>query len=388
MERLKNMSLKKSLFLLTFSCLSLSLILVVAIWIICNHIQSSYSTGSIIYSMGEPMIQNVEKLTKEQQLLLEILSCIQILSCIIFPVSSLLIAGALFYRLKCKTPIEILQDGVMRIENRNLDFSIPVVSGDELGQLCTAFETMRKELLKSNQEIWRQAEERKRLNAAFSHDLRNPVTVLKGTVKLLRQDIQDEQALNRLEDYTLRIEQYVESMSSIQKLEQLPIQKKEIPLSLLKEEISDTAKLLAPSLSLSLTVCNQIPAGSIETPAQAEPLENKEAIINLDHGLFLTVVENLIGNAVCFAKHQLSIKLTINNSPENFLILSVSDDGPGYPETLIQNGPKPFEKTEADSSHFGMGLYSSQIICIKHGGKLVLKNKEGLGASATAFFQI
>lgn len=64
---------------------------------------------------------------------------------------------------------------------------MPVGSDDELGQLCAAFETMRKELLKSNQELWRQAEERKRLNAVSSHDLRNPITVLKGTVKLLRQ---------------------------------------------------------------------------------------------------------------------------------------------------------------------------------------------------------
>ena len=40
------------------------------------------------------------------------------------------------------------------------------------------------------------AEERKRLNAAFSHDLRNPITVLKGSVKLLRQGIQDEQTID------------------------------------------------------------------------------------------------------------------------------------------------------------------------------------------------
>ena len=52
---------------------------------------------------------------------------------------------------------------------------------------CAAFETMREELLLTNQELWRQAEERRRLNAAFAHDLRNPVTVLKGTVKQLRQ---------------------------------------------------------------------------------------------------------------------------------------------------------------------------------------------------------
>lgn len=85
-----------------------------------------------------------------------------------------------------------------------------------MGQLCAAFEEMRSELLKSNRLLWQQAEERKRLNAAFSHDLRNPITVLKGSVKLLRQGIQDEQTIDRLESYTLRIEQYVEAMSSVQ----------------------------------------------------------------------------------------------------------------------------------------------------------------------------
>ena len=75
----------------------------------------------------------------------------------------------------------------------------------------------------TNQELWRQAEERKRLNAAFAHDLRNPITVLKGSVRLLRQDPADQQALDRLESYTIRIEQYVEAMSSIQRLEQMPL---------------------------------------------------------------------------------------------------------------------------------------------------------------------
>ena len=76
---------------------------------------------------------------------------------------------------------------------------------------------MRAELLKANQELWEQAEERKRLNAAFSHDLRNPVTVLKGTIKLIRQGKEDGQAFERLEDYVLRIENYVEAMSGIQR---------------------------------------------------------------------------------------------------------------------------------------------------------------------------
>ena len=131
-----------------------------------------------------------------------------------------------FYYLKLKQPIFCLQNGIMRIQNNDLDFSLPILSNDEMGQLCAAFEEMRSELLKSNRLLWQQAEERKRLNAAFSHDLRNPITVLKGSVKLLRQGIQDEQTIDRLESYTLRIEQYVEAMSSVQKLEQLSVKPK------------------------------------------------------------------------------------------------------------------------------------------------------------------
>ena len=123
-----------------------------------------------------------------------------------------------FIYLKLKQPISCLQNGIMRIQNNDLDFSLPILSNDEMGQLCAAFEEMRSELLKSNRLLWQQAEERKRLNAAFSHDLRNPITVLKGSVKLLRQGIQDEQTIDRLESYTLRIEQYVEANEQCSKV--------------------------------------------------------------------------------------------------------------------------------------------------------------------------
>ena len=152
-----------------------------------------------------------------------------------------------FYYLKLKQPISCLQNGIMRIQNNDLDFSLPILSNDEMGQLCAAFEEMRSELLKSNRLLWQQAEERKRLNAAFSHDLRNPITVLKGSVKLLRQGIQDEQTIDRLESYTLRIEQYVEAMSSVQKLEQLSVKPKEIRRIVLQSELQETAWLLALS---------------------------------------------------------------------------------------------------------------------------------------------
>ena len=95
--------------------------------------------------------------------------------------------------------------------------------------LCTAFETMRIELLKNKQELWNQMDERKRLNAVFSHDLRNPITVLKGSAKILQKGIEQDNlssdnardTVDLITQYSERIEQYVEAMSSVQKLEEI-----------------------------------------------------------------------------------------------------------------------------------------------------------------------
>ena len=153
-----------------------------------------------------------------------------------------------------------------------------------------AFEEMRSELLKSVSAVVATGRGTQTLNAAFSHDLRNPITVLKGSVKLLRQGIQDEQTIDRLESYTLRIEQYVEAMSSVQKLEQLAVKPKEIKLSVLQNELQETARLLALSKKVSVSV-------------------QSGGTVCINYGLFLTVAENLIGNAARFAEKAISIHI-------------------------------------------------------------------------------
>ena len=357
------MGLKKSFLLLSLFCLLAAFLLLGIVIFICRGITASYPSGGVeILSDGS--VVPLPEPTASQQRVITALDIAQIASCILFPAGGLLTSVALFYHMKLKRPIGVLLNGITRIQNNDLDFSLSVLSNDEMGRLCAAFEGMRGELLKTNRLLWQQAEERKRLNAAFSHDLRNPITVLKGSVKLLRQGIQDEQTIDRLESYTLRIEQYVEAMSSVQKLEQLSVKPKEIRLSVLQSELQETARMLALSKKVSVLV----PSGGT---------------VCIDHGLFLTVAENLIGNAARFAEKAISIQITLQNDS---LVLKVEDDGAGYPLSLVQNGPNPFETTSSNSSHFGMGLYSSRILCEKHGGRLILGNQAGGGASATAIF--
>lgn len=334
MERLKNMELKKTFLVLSASCVLVALLMLGLVFMICNSISSNFPSGGIEI-LADGSIVKMETPTETQQNILSMLGIIQIVSCIVLPMGGLALSGILYYHIKLKQPISTLRNGISRIRNHDLDFSMPVHSDDELGQLCTAFDTMREELLKSNQELWRQ-----------------------GTA--------DEQAIDRLESYTLRIEQYAEAMSSIQRLEQMPVRINEYSYSLLHSELEETAKILAGALEPSVSAPDK-------------------GTIQLDHGLVLTVAENLIGNAARFAKSKIEIHLERKG---NFLHLSVTDDGPGYPVELIQSGPKPFGKMKEDSAHFGMGLYSSQILCLKHGGTLTLENSKSYGATATASFQI
>lgn len=365
MERLKNMGLKQSFFLLSVSCLLAALLLTAGIYVYCGKIAEHYPHGGIsIDSNG--MVKELDLPTAGQERILRLLNGIQLFSAVVIPAAGLGMAGLLFYHMKLKTPILVLRAGTERIQNHDLDFSVPEVSDDELGQICATFETMRAELLRTNQELWRQTEERKRLNAAFSHDLRNPVTVLKGTVKLLRQGMADESTLDRLESYTLRIEQYVEAMSSIQRLEHMPVQSSGIACTVLRTELEETARLLAPRLCADLVV-------------------PETGTVQIDHGIFLTVAENLIGNAARFSRGKLEIMLTLE---KDMVLLTVTDDGPGFLSEILKNGPKPFGKMEESAEHFGMGLYSSSLLCRKHGGELCLKNRPEGGASVTASFRI
>ena len=370
-----------------------SLLVIGTTFVVGETITAKYPKGGIIIT-DKGIVRELANPTKEQLQVINLTAWIEVLTCVLAPVGCLGMASLLFYRFKLEIPIAVLQNGTERIRAHDLAFTIPEVSGDELGQICGAFETMRVELLRSNQELWRQAEERKRLNAAFSHDLRNPLTVLKGTVKLMKQGTADEHALERMEIYVQRLEQYVEAMSSIQRLEQIPVRKIRVKLPLLCDEVEETARLLAAAnlkrgeQEQNFGEVFRVPDILVDTGDNS--VDGSRQSVELDHGLFLTVAENLIGNAVRYANNRISIRLSVCEDRQymddgrKHLIMTVADDGSGYPVKLITEGPKPFGKIEEDASHFGMGLYTSSMLCTKHGGMLVLTNEANGGAKATA----
>lgn len=363
------MDLKGALFTMMFLGLLIAVVLSVAAFCGCIALRELVAPAGVVMDphTAPPTVTYLPEPSAKAIHIANVLAVLQLVLPMLIFIGMTLLTSSLFYRIKLKEPLTALQAGAERIIAQDLDFTIPPPrNADELGRLCIVFEQMRQVLLQNNQNLWRQMEERKRLNAAFAHDLRNPITVLQGTIKLLKNGVPDETALNRMETYTMRIAQYIDTMSNIQRLEQLPIQKSEVCLDELAKELENTVNMLAPQLSCAVT----------------KP-DIKSVL--LDHDLFMTAAENLIGNAARFAGNSLAIDLTCDGV---FLTLSITDDGPGYPAQLLQNGPKPFGTMDENAAHFGMGLYTCQTLCQKHGGSLRLENPAGRGARATAQFKM
>lgn len=380
---IKQMSLKKALFTMILLGLLIATVISFSIFYGCIRLRDRIAPSGITIQLSKTqspiIIDTGESSTKALQLSYGI-EFLQIVLPMITFIGIIIATTILFYQIKLKEPLKILKFSAEQIQANNLEFDIKKFNyQDELTEVCLAFDKMKQNLYTNNQILWREAEERKRLNALFAHDLRNPVTVLKGTVKVLQRNaqtakesnnlenkVQELQALKRLEKYTYRIECYIEAMSRIQKLEQMPLKIKPVLINELEKEIRNTIEMMDATISYTL-----------EVP--------KEKTVYLDEQLFMLVTENLIQNTIRFANSKIEMAIQIK---EDYLSFSIQDDGNGFPEELIKNGPKPFKQMKEEAHHFGLGLYSAQLLCQKHGGALQLENKTPKGAKVTALFKI
>ena len=131
---------------------------------------------------------------------------------------------------------EFATNAYHKIEANDLDFTLSYPLNDEMGKLCHAFEKMKDCLSKNNETMFRQFAEQRRLNAAFSHDLRTPLTLLKGHATMLlsfipkglvsQQEILDE--ISVMSKNISRLEKYVNAMTNLYRLEDIDIPRQPI----------------------------------------------------------------------------------------------------------------------------------------------------------------
>ena len=294
---------------------------------------------------------------------------------VVYIVGGIGIATMVYYKRKLRIPIAQLQNGIKRIQENDLDFCIEYNGGDELGQLCGSMEKMRKELRQNNKALWEALEQRKLLNASVAHDLRTPITVLKGYLDYLEDGIlQDKLTEDKLLDTVLsmqgavtRLEQYAECVRNLEKIESIEIKIQPENVKLLIKEIESNISQLTGKKEILFS----------------DGISFDE--VNIDKGVLFRILENLLQNALRYAEKQINISISQN---DKFLILTVKDDGKGFTETDLKKADTMFYSKDRGKEHFGIGLGICKILCEKHGGRLLITNNKEKGACVIAKLKI
>ena len=302
---------------------------------------------------------------------------------IVFGVCFILASHA-FYKRKLQRPIQAMDEAARRIAEGDLSVSMPAPcagSKSELDRLCASFETMRDALERNNKAMWRMAENRRKVNAAFAHDLRTPLTVLKGRAEMLStfapEGLVDAEQLaeasSAMTRQTERLQRYVESMKDLVDMDECSVAPHAGNVGVWFVRAAAEASDLAH-------------AAGKDFEAKAKGLPR---FVSFDDIALSRVVENILSNALRYAGSKVSLACEWD---EGVLTVRVSDDGPGFADDALAHGCEPFwreasEKRREDSVHFGLGLNICAELCEKHGGGVKLSNAESGGAVVEVFVE-
>lgn len=333
------------------------------------------------FKIPEPDIPEIPRphpyeMTLSDLFLSEFCDFLQTYTILLLSMAGICIAVFFFYRDKIKRPTEELERASKNIAMNNLDFHITYENRDEMGRLCREFERMKEQLAENNRILWKNIEEEKALRAAIAHDIRSPLSVLRGYQEMLLEylpggAIDIDEAMKMLAESMAQIDRmddFVETMRSLSSLEERRLNAGEITADRLRADIQAELDILEKKsgkrIVLQVLAANEIFCG--------------------DKEIILEVTENLLSNALRYAEQQVEI---IVKEAYSELKICVRDDGTGFQESA-EEITKPFHQQNVKDSlkHTGMGMYISRLYCEKHGGELILENDGSKGAVVIAIF--
>ena len=240
MDKIRNLSVRKTILLYMVAALFCGFLLSAVIAGIAErtqmHIWWNYMDEEAYFEAVEHeetgYVADIPRpgpyeMTQSDYFVSELCDFLQTYAMLILSMAGSCAAVFLFYRNKLSKPMEELARGSKKIAENHLDFCISYENKDEMGDLCREFERMREQLARNNQALWRTIEEEKMLRAAVAHDIRAPLSVLKGYQEMLMEylpgkDIDMEQAMEMLSECGRQIERmdaFVEIMRKLSSLE-------------------------------------------------------------------------------------------------------------------------------------------------------------------------
>ena len=297
-----------------------------------------------------------------------------ILTATIILVFTALSVGLWIYR-SIAVPLVKLRKATRNIKEGNLDFVLEVEGNDEFSQLCQDFEEMRKRLKESTEEKILMDKENKELISNISHDLKTPITAVKGYVEGIMDGVADtpekmDRYVRTIYNKTNEMDHLINELTFYSKIDT-----NRIPYTFSKLNVEDYFSDCAEELGLEmetrgieLVYANYVEKG-VQVIADGEQIRR--------------VIHNIVSNAIKYMEKPKGIIQLRVKDVGDFIQVEIEDNGKGIAAKDLPYIFDRFYRTDVSRNSSkggsGIGLSIGKKIIEDHGGKVWATSRLGIG---------
>ena len=262
-----------------------------------------------------------------------------------------------------------LQNATEKIRNKDLEFTVESSGVREIDNMLQSLDNMKEALKTSLKKQWKMEKERRKQISALAHDIKTPLTVVRGNADLLARTCQTEKQKEYtafIEESTHQMEQYIKTL--------IEISKAEIGYSLNKQSVD--SKLFINSIYSQIAALAAFKKLTIDFKTH-----NLPESFNADSGLLQRALMNIASNAVDYSPENTKIDFSVEAVGDD-IYFCIIDCGKGFSPDALKKAAQQFymsDKSRTSKAHYGMGLFIAKSIAEQHGGTLLLENSAETG---------
>ena len=266
-------------------------------------------------------------------------------------------------------PLQDLRAAARRIASGEFSFRVPITSRDEIGDLAEQFNDMAA-VLERDEALRRQ------MMADIAHELRTPLSVIRGQVEALQDDIfpMTTENLQPVFDQTVLLGRLVKDLHDLALAEAGRLPMEHTPL-----DVAELVRRVVEGFQ---------PRARREEIRLINSAECDLASVSGDPQRLEQVLANLLNNALRYTPGGGSVQVRAWNAAES-VVIAVQDDGPGIPAEHLPHIFERFYRAEKSRNRAeggtGLGLSIAQQIVQAHGGRMEVQSTVGVGTTFTVY---
>lgn len=296
------------------------------------------------------------------------------ISAFVILISVALVVGLWVYR-SIAVPLVKLKKATQNIKEGNLDFVLDVEGKDEFSELCQDFEEMRRRLKESTEEKSLIEKENRELISNISHDLKTPITAVKGYVEGIMDGVADtpekmDRYVRTIYNKTNEMDHLINELTFYSKIDtnRIPYTFNKLNVEDYFEDCSEEVGLELETRGIELVYANYV---------------EKDVMVIADGEQIRRVIHNIISNAIKYMDKPKGIIQIRIKDVGDFIQIEIEDNGKGIAAKDLPNIFDRFYRTDSsrNSSQGGSGIGLSIVrkIIEDHGGRIWATSKEGIG---------